>query len=159
MFGLYTEKDVRALVRRLKEDYGAVLARGKAEREALISENRALAARVSLLEDERKNVSEALVSASREGERIVREGELQAEGARREFELLAEKCRLLLDRLTKKYPDEEDIAEYAAFRAELDSRLGQEEETAFDLDEVMAPKEPLDLGKLCRELGLMEDDE
>ncbi len=34
----------------------------------------------------------------------------------------------------------------------------EEENTGFDLDEVISPKEPLDLEKLCRDLGLMEEE-
>ena len=35
----------------------------------------------------------------------------------------------------------------------------EEEEDTLDMDEVLAPKQPLDLGKLCKDLGLMEDGE
>lgn len=161
MFGLYREKDVKAVIRRLKEDYGGALSRCKAAQAELEEENRELRARLSVLEGERKNVSEALIVATREGERIVKEGEASAENERKELLLLAEKSRLLLDKLSEKYPDEEDVKSYAAFVAELDAALGlpaEEEESGFDLDEVTSPKEPLDLEKLCKELGLMEDD-
>ena len=144
---------------RLKEEYEGVLSRNRMAMEELILENRSLRARVLELEKERGNVSEALISATREGQRIVREGALAAENERKELVLLAEKCRLLSERLLKKYPDEEDTLEYAAFCEELRSRLGTEEPSGFDLEEVVAPKEPLDLEKLCRDLGLMEDDE
>ena len=33
----------------------------------------------------------------------------------------------------------------------------EDEEDTLDMDEVLAPKQPLDLGKLCKDLGLMED--
>lgn len=159
MLHIYTEKDVKKLVLRLKEEYDGVLNRVRASEGALREENRALRARVLELEGERGYVSEALIAASREGQRLISEGALAAENERKELVLLAEKCRLLLDRLLKKYPDEEDVMEYAAFCEELSSRLGVEAESAFDLDEVVSPKQPLDLEKLCRELGLMEDDE
>ena len=31
--------------------------------------------------------------------------------------------------------------------------------SGFHMEDVLAPKKPLDLGKLCKDLGLMEEDE
>ena len=60
----------------------------------------------------------------------------------------------------QKYPDEEDTQAFAAFVESLSGVLGEEEEeSGLDMDEVLAPKQPLDLGKLCKDLGLMEDGE
>ncbi len=161
MFGLYTEKDVKRLVSRLREEYDDVLATQKNTTEELKEQNRVLRARVLELENERGSVSEAIVKAVAEGERIKRESAAAAENERRELVLLAEKCRLLSDRLLKKYPDGEDVAAFASFVDELHLSLGEEteEESGFNMDDVLAPKEPLDLGKLCKELGLMEDEE
>ena len=160
MFRLFNEKDVKKLVLRLKEEYEGVLARQRAAAEDLKEENRRLRARILELEGERGSVGEALVSAQKEGERIRAESARETENERKELALLSEKCRLMLDRLQKKYPDEEDVAAFAAFNEELKSRLGGEpEEYVFDMDEVISPKEPLDLEKLCRDLGLMGDDE
>lgn len=161
MFGLYTEKDVKRLVSRLREEYDDVLATQKNTTEELKEQNRVLRARVLELENERGSVSEAIVKAVAEGERIKRESAAAAENERRELVLLAEKCRLLSDRLLKKYPDGEDVAAFASFVDELHLSLGDEpeEESGFNMDDVLAPKEPLDLGKLCKELGLMEDEE
>jgi len=161
VFGLYTEKDVKRLVSRLREEYDDVLATQKNTTEELKEQNRVLRARVLELENERGSVSEAIVKAVAEGERIKRESAAAAENERRELVLLAEKCRLLSDRLLKKYPDGEDVAAFASFVDELHLSLGEEteEESGFNMDDVLAPKEPLDLGKLCKELGLMEDEE
>ena len=159
---LYSERKVRTLVERLREEYEEIV---RVQREALESmkeENRVLRARASQLEGERGEVSSALVHAVKEGERIKEEGLHTAENERKELLLLAEKCRLLSARLTEKYPDEEDCADFAAFTEALNEKLGQEEESeevAFNMDDVLFPKEPLDLGDLCRGLGLMEEDE
>ena len=60
----------------------------------------------------------------------------------------------------QKYPDEEDTRAFAAFVESLTGAFGGEEEDGvLDMDEVLAPKQPLDLGKLCKDLGLMEDGE
>lgn len=160
MFGLYTKRDVQMLVRRLRDEYDAALKEQKAASEELKTENRALSARVSELEGERGSVSEALVHAVKEGERIKEEGSRAAENGQKEFALLAEKCRLFLAKLMQKYPDEEDTQAFAAFVESLSGALGEEEEeSGLDMDEVLAPKQPLDLGKLCKDLGLMEDGE
>ena len=160
MFGLYTKRDVQMLVRRLRDEYDAALKEQKAASEELKAENRALSARLSQLEAERGSVSEALVHAVKEGERIKEEGSRAAENGQKEFALLAEKCRLFLAKLMQKYPDEEDTQAFAAFVESLSGALGEEEEkSGLDMDEVLAPKQPLDLGKLCKDLGLMEDGE
>ena len=160
MFGLYTKRDVHMLVRRLRDEYDAALKEQKAASEELKAENRALSARVSELEGERGSVSEVLVHAVKEGERIKEEGSRAAENGQKEFALLAEKCRLFLAKLMQKYPDEEDTQAFAAFVESLSGVLGEEEEeSGLDMDEVLAPKQPLDLGKLCKDLGLMEDGE
>ena len=161
MFKLFSEKDVKKLVLRLKTEYNEVLIKQHALAEDLKEENRNLRARLSQLERERGDVSSALVRAVREGERVKAEGLEAAENERRELKLLAEKCRLLLDRLLAKYPDEEDTRDFEAFTTELRQQLGEDigDENGFNMDDVLAPKEPLDLEKLCKELDLMEDSE
>ena len=160
---LYSGKSVRALVARLKEEYEGVVREQKAVSDALKQENSALRARISQLEGERGNVSNALVHATAEGERIKDEMLKTCEIERKELKLLDYKCRLLTDRLTQKYPDEEDVSDFDAFLSALKKQLGEEteeeESSGFNIDDVLAPKQPLDLGKLCRELGLMEEDE
>ena len=160
MLKRYKEKEVKALVARLKEEYEGVVRALREEKEELKEENRLLSARLSVLESQRSEVSVALMRAVKEGERIKEESSAEAEGEKKELLLLAEKCRLLSERLLQKYPDEEDVKAFAAFNEELNARLGGEsEESGFNMDDVLSPKEPLDLEKLCKDLGLMEDDE
>ena len=159
MLRRYSAKEVRALVARLKEEYDAVLKRQRDITEEIRQDNRRLRARLSVLEGQKGEVSEALMRAVAEGERIKKEGSNQAESDRRELRLLADKCRLLLSRLSQKYPDEQDVKDFEAFTHTLLVYLGEEEEEepAFDMDEVLNPKYPLDLEKLCQELGLMDE--
>ncbi len=158
MFKLYTEKDVCTLVTRLKEEYEGVLQRQKSASLAVKEENTRLRARLAACEEERGTISSAILHAEEEGERIRRESAAEAENERRELKLLAEQCRALCDKLLKKYPDEEDVKDFAAFNAELKKRLaGETGESGFDMDAVLSPG-PLDLSRLCRELGLMEDE-
>lgn len=155
----FTEEEVRMLVARLKEEYEAIVRNQREIMEQVKEENRRLSARLSVLEGQREDVSSALVHAVAEGERIKQEGAEIAENERRELHLLADKCRLLCDRLSVKYPDEEDCADFQAFTHSLRAYLGEEEdEPVFNLEEVTNPSEPLDLEKLCRDLGLMEEE-
>lgn len=165
MFGLYSNKDVQKLVRRLREEYDTALKRQKEVVEELKEQNRNLLARVSELEGERDSVSDAIVHAVAEGERIKRERTMEIENERKELVLLAEKCRLVSEKMSVDCGDEES---YGAFLSKLHESLdsaavseeeSEEESTGFNMEDVLAPKEPLNLKKLCMELGLMEDQE
>lgn len=158
MFGLYTERQVRKLTARLRADYDETLNGQRELAESLKEENRVLRARVLELEGEREQVAEALIRAERERKRVREEGSAVSEAETRELKLLAAKCRSLAKALLEKYPDAEDVAAFDGFVKDLHARLGDEEESGFNMDDVIAPKEPLDLAKLCRDLGLMEED-
>ncbi len=157
LFKLYTEKDVKKLLARLKGEYDDVLLKQREAAEALKEENRTLKARVLELEGERSGAFSAFRAAEREREEFKAESEATLENDRRELALLKERCRLMLERMRRNYPDEEDTRRLAAFMAELGGEE-DEEDTGFDLDEVTSPKGPLDLKKLCIDLGLTEDD-
>lgn len=157
LFKLYTEKDVKKLVVRLKEEYEEAIGKQREAAETLKEENRELRARVLTLEKERSGAFSAFQAAETERENVKREGEMTLENDRRELVLLKEKCRHMLQTLERKYPDGEDTRMLAAFLDELGAK-SEEEETSFDLDEVTSPKGPLDLKQLCLDLGLTEDD-
>lgn len=157
MLKFFTEKDVKTLVARLKEEYGKAYERQRAQIDELKEENRRLAARVSELESDRAFVGEALTHAVAESDRIVAEGTEVARSKSRELMRLTEQCRTLCARLTEKYPDEEDVRRFTAFTQSLQRELGlTEQEEALDMNLILNPGE-LDLEQLCRELGLMED--
>lgn len=158
-FRRYSEKDVKALVGKLKEEYEGVVRAGREAFDDLKDENARLRARVALLESERAGVTDALVNAEKAGEKIKENMEAEAENKLKELILLAEQCRVLLARLNEKYPDEADVKDFNAFCDALYERLHlkREEESGFSMDEVLFPKYPLDLEKLCSELGLMGD--
>lgn len=158
LFKLYTENDVKKVITRIKEEYETALL-GLREKEAqLTEENRRLRARVLELEGERSGAFAAFQAAERERTQVREEGEKILENSRRELLLLREKCALMLRNLERKYPDAEDTARLRAFTAELGT-APEEEETGFNLEDVTSPKQPLDLKKLCLELGLTEDDD
>lgn len=155
MLGLYTNKDVQKLVRRLREEYDAVIRKQQEAMAELKEQNRILLARVSQLETERSSVSDAIVHAVAEGERIKRESKLEAENERKELALLAEKLR----RFGGGIPDANDEAAYSEFLHKLHEKLDSAPEGAqFNMDDVLSPKEPLNLEQLCMDLGLMGED-
>lgn len=159
MFKRYSEKQVRSLVNKLKEEYDGVVRQGREAFDELKEENKELRARVSLLESERQDVVRALLDAEKAGDAIKKSREAEAENAYRELSLLSEQCRVLLSRLMKKYPDEDDVRDFSAFCDALNERLNGVGESGFDMGEVLAPKLPLDLESLCRDLGLMQEGE
>ncbi len=160
MLKFYSEKDVRKLVLRLKEEYDGALLRQRQLAEQMREENRNLKARLMELEGERGRVSSVLVYATQEGERIRQNSVKEAEQATRELLLLAEKCRLLSERVQHLLPEDEDSRAFVEFTALLCKNLGlEEEDSGLNMEEVLSPKYPLDLAKLCQELGVMEEDE
>ena len=154
MLGLYTNKDVQKLVRRLRDEYDAVIKRQMEAFADLKEQNRILLARVSKLESERDSVSDAIVHAVAEGERIKRECAREAENERKELALLAEKCRIL----GEDTPDAGDEAAYSEFLHKLHEALDRDDGESFNMEEVLSPKEPLNLQQLCMDLGLMEEE-
>ena len=156
MLGLYSKEDVEKLVDRLREEYEEALRTQRQAAEELKEENRNLAARVSQLQAERATVADALIDAVKAGERIRKESEEAAANGGKELSLLIAKCRLLSGNLMAKYPDAEDVKAFSDFVEALQSEASEEEE-GLDMEEVLAPKYPLDLAKLCKELELMDD--
>lgn len=159
MFRKYSEREVKALVQRLKEEYDGIVRTGREAYDELKEENARLLARVSVLEKERAGVKDAIVGAEKAGEKIKENASAEAENKSRELSLLAEQCRVLLSRLNEKFPDEAEVKDFGAFCDALYEKLNlpSESESGFNMEEVLAPKRPLDLGQLCRELGLMGD--
>lgn len=157
----YSEKDVRTLVHKLKEEYDGVVRQGREAFDELKEENKRLSARLLVLEGERAGVTDALVDAKKAGAEIKKTVEAEAKNKSRELTLLAEQCRVLLARLNAKYPNEAEVKDFNAFCDALFEKLHvkKESEGGFNLDDVLNPKEPLDLEKLCRELGVMSDGE
>ncbi|MDE6059123.1 MAG: hypothetical protein K2G44_03680 [Clostridia bacterium] len=154
MLGLYTNRDVQKLVRRLREEYDDAIKQQKEVMTELKEQNRILLARVSQLETERSSVSTAIVHAVAEGERIKRESKQEAENERKELALLAEKCRVLSGQVH----DAGDEAAYSEFLHRLHEKLdtAPQQREQFNMEDVLSPKEPLDLQQLCVDLGLME---
>ncbi len=165
MFKRYSEKEVKALVRRLKEEYDGIVRQGREAFDELKEENKRLLARLLVLEGERDGVTDALLNAEKAGDAIKKTVAAEAENKSRELVLLSEQCRMLLTRLNEKYPDEAEVKDFKVFCDALFEKLngsaGGEEESGsgFKMDDVLNPKEPLDLEKLCRDLGLMEGGE
>ncbi len=158
MLKFYSEKDVRKIVARLKGEYEDALLAQRRIADTIKEENASLKARLSVLERERAQVTATLVHAVNAGEKLRRDGEIELENKRRELSLLVERCRLLSERVKRLLPNREEGKELEQFTAAFMQNLGvKEEESGLDMNEVLAPDYPLDLEKLCKEMGVMED--
>lgn len=155
---LYSEGRVKKLVIRLKEEYDRALKSQREVSASLKEENRALKARVLLLEGERKEVADALVLAVKERKRAEAAAGQEEKNGQAELRLLAAKCRALAEHLLEKYPEEDGAATLLAHADDLSEEMGEPVSTGFNMEEVIAPKQPLDLAKLCRSLGVMEEE-
>ena len=154
----YSEREVKALVHKLKEEYDGAVRSGREAFDELKEENGRLLARIAVLEKEREGVKDALVNAEKAGESIKQNAAAETQNKSRELALLAEQCRSLLSRLNQKYPNEAEVKDFNAFCDALYEKLNlTPSDSGFNLDEVLSPKGPLDLEKLCRDLGVMGD--
>ena len=74
MFKRYKEKEVKTLIRKLREEYDDVVRMIRGAYEEIKEENRNLRARLAQLEKEREGVADALVDAEKAGEEIKKDG-------------------------------------------------------------------------------------
>ncbi len=179
-----TQKETEKLIGGIREAYEAKIRQLNYRIENLNVENRNLRASLSELKGRENRVGKAIVDAEEKGEEIVRLYRMTAEAELKTLRLFAEKWKKLAESMLGVFPKEE-AARYAGFADDLAALLGREEghfppptdggeekfdpkaiigkymedeeETGFDLDEVLNPKGELDLAKLCRGLGLMDD--
>ncbi len=158
MIKLYSEKKVRKLLARIQEEYDEILQKQRAFSEALREENRALNAKLLQLEGEREQVLAALTGAVKAGEQIKKEGEAELERKRLELDLLLQSARELLEQNKSASVKNEERQAVYSFQSAVKKELGEEEECGLNMEEVLSPKHPLDLEKLCKELGVMEEE-
>ena len=134
-----------------------------------------------------KRVGQAIVDAEEKGSEIKELYRLNAECELRTLQMFAEKWKRLAAQMADSMPKGEG-EKYAAFADHLAALLGrestaffgddppsaeemlfdpkkrieryvaEESDTGFNLDDVLNPKQELDLEKLCRELGLMDEE-
>ena len=182
-----SQKETEKLIGGIREAYEAKIRQLNYRIDSLNVENRNLRASLAELKNKESKVGRAIVSAEEKGEEIVRLYRMTAETELKTLRLFSEKWKKLAEQMIGVFPDKE-AEKYIEFADDLAALLGKEEgyflapeaeereenfdpkaiigrymedeeETGFNLDDVLNPKGELDLAKLCRGLGLMDDPE
>ena len=181
-----TQQEAEKLIAGIREAYEIKIRQLNYRLEGLTAENRSLRASLAELKGREGKVGKAIVAAEEKGEEIVRLYRMSAETELNTLRLFAEKWKRLAGQMAGAIPASE-AKKYADFAENLSALLGKErgrfgvaeesgarqepfdpkaviekyvegeEETGFNLDDVINPKGELDLEKLCRNLGLMDD--
>ncbi len=181
-----TQQEAEKLIAGIREAYEIKIRQLNYRLEGLTAENRSLRASLAELKSREGKVGKAIVAAEEKGEEIVRLYRMSAETELNTLRLFAEKWKRLAGQMAGAIPESE-AKKYADFAENLSALLGKErgrfgvsdanaaeqesfdpkaviekyvegeEETGFNLDDVINPKGELDLEKLCRNLGLMDD--
>ena len=178
----FTQKETEQLLAGIREAYETKLRQLNYRIEGLEGENRSLRASLAELKAREGQVGRAIVQAENKGEEIREFYRLSAETEWRTLNLFCEKWRALAAGMAGAIPAAEQ-KKYAGFADDLAALLGKrqaefssapeeekfdpkaviekyvegEEESGFNLDDVLNPKGKLDLEKLCRNLGLMDE--
>lgn len=159
MIKIFTQKKVCRLLAGVQKEYEAVVREQKERIERLTEENRDLAARVSLLEREKGLVAQALVDAEKASGEIRSSADEYARTQKAALYRLAERCRALADELSKAHPEEARESGYEKYVERLEEALETNGQGELDMDAILYPDENLKLENLCKEMGLMEDEE
>ncbi len=177
----FTQKETEQLIAGIREAYETKIRRLEYRLEGLTAENRSLRASLAEHKEREGKVGRAIVDAESKGEEIKQLYRMTAETEWRTLKLFADKWKKLAAQMQGLIPARE-AKRYAEFSENLSALLGRdpgftppeegeefdpkavigryvegEEESGFNLDEVLNPKGELDLEKLCRNLGLMDE--
>lgn len=180
-----SQKETEKLIGGIREAYEAKIRQLNYRLDSLNVENRNLRASLAEYKNKENKVGKAIVDAEEKGEEIVRLYRMTAEAELKTLRLFSEKWKKLAEQMIGVFPKGE-AEKYIGFADDLAALLGREEghflpkeeekkeeefdpkaiigrymedeeETGFNLDDVLNPKGELDLAALCRGLGLMDD--
>lgn len=159
MFKLYTAGQVKKMLERVEQEYENFLATQRRRINELTEQNREITAKLSEYEHEQTHIASAIISAEKTGEEIRASADAYAKTQRESVYRLAERCRKLAETLTEKYPDEEDVRSFGAYLDKLDEALETNGQGELDMNQILYPSADLKLENLCKELGLMDDED
>ena len=181
-----TQQEAEKLIAGIREAYEIKIRQLNYRRDGLTAENRSLRASLAEYKEKEGKIGKAIVAAEEKGEEIVNLYRMSAETELNTLRLFADKWKRLAAQMAGAIPASE-AKKYAEFAENLSALLGKErgrfgvedgnvaslekfdpkaviekyvegeEETGFNLDDVINPKGELDLEKLCRNLGLMDE--
>ena len=179
----FTQKQTEQLIAGIREAYEIKIRQLNYTIEGLTAENRSLRASIAEYRERENKVGRAIVAAESKGDEIRELYRMSAETEWRTLRLFADKWKKLAEQMQGAIPAEE-AKKYIELSENLSALLGKapgafaqakgqeekfdpravigkyvegEEESGFNMDDVLNPKGELDLEKLCRNLGLMED--
>lgn len=155
LFNHFSRKEVKDIIRKVKRNYEEQLSAARARTNELIAQNRVLAARLSELEGDKSEISDALLKSIDAGRQLEEKSLAYVENQMRGIRLIADKSRRLVAELKAKYPDEDDCAELEEFFSRMDDIFSDSAEGGFAYES----GEPVtdDLESICRELGIEDD--
>ncbi len=181
-----TQQEAEKLIAGIREAYEIKIRQLNYRLDGLTAENRSLRASLAEYKEKEGKIGKAIVAAEEKGEEIVNLYRMSAETELNTLRLFADKWKRLAAQMAGAIPASE-AKKYAEFAENLSALLGKErgrfgvedgnvaslekfdpkaviekyvegeEETGFNLDDVINPKGELDLEKLCRNLGLMDE--
>ena len=180
----FTQKETEQLIAGIREAYEIKIRQLNYRLDGLTAENRSLRASLAEYRQREGKVGRAIVAAESKGEEIRELYRMSAETEWRTLRLFSEKWKKLAEQMRGVIPADE-AKKYIELSENLAALLGKdpnafaatetreeesfdpravigkyvegEEESGFNLDEVLNPKGELDLEKLCRNLGLMDE--
>lgn len=125
----YTAKEVENLIKQAVENsvlpYKNALVEQKTRIAELIDQNQKLTAELEERKQKEKTVNEALYSAIEKGKEIENNVKIATETEIKRLQLLADKCKKYASELLLKYPDENEIKNFAIFSYRLNSVFGE----------------------------------
>ena len=181
-----TQQEAEKLIAGIREAYEIKIRQLNYRLDGLTAENRSLRASLAEYKEKEGKIGKAIVAAEEKGEEIVNLYRMSAETELNTLRLFADRWKRLAVQVAGAIPASE-AKKYAEFAENLSALLGKErgrfgvedgnvaslekfdpkaviekyvegeEETGFNLDDVINPKGELDLEKLCRNLGLMDE--
>lgn len=157
LFNHFSRKEVKDIIRRVSKDYEEQIATLRGRANELIDENRQLSARLSELEGDRNNVSDALITSIDAGKKLEEKSLAYVENQMRGIRLIADRSRRLAEDLKAKYPAESDCAELNEFFDRLEELLSGETEGYMFEQDKNAEITDADLENICKELGIKDD--
>lgn len=153
LFGHYSKKEVKEIVRRAVKDYDVKIAALTSRTNELIEENRRLSASLSAYESKKDIIDEAILSSAEASSINKKKSDAYVANQLRGVKLIAEKGQRLVDDLKKKHPEADDYGELGEFFTRLDEILS-DDDGGFAAE---CADTDIDIDSICKELGIEDD--
>ncbi len=160
---IVSKKKLAQMQSDIRKEYEEQLSQKKEAIDELKAENRSLRAELGEYKAREKHISESIIAAEQKSDEIRQLMHAYAEKQIAGLSLYADRCKRFALGLQEKYGDEADVAEFLQFTQKMVSLFPDpdcaeevpDEDSEFDINEVLNPSQEPDLELLCTELGLM----